>query len=68
MLRRAVAGTRLRSAFEEEKAVGADPQFVAVSQPSPVDLLAVEDDPVEAAIVEHPDRLAGFVDEDGVAA
>jgi len=48
--------------------VGADPQLVPICQPPPVDFLAVEDDAVEAAVVEHPDRLAGFVDEDGVAA
>jgi len=45
-----------------------DQQLVSVCQPPPLDFLAVEDDAVEAAVVEHPDRLARFVDEERVAA
>jgi hypothetical protein len=46
--------------------VGPDSQLVPGRQPSPLDRFTVEDDPVEAAIVEQADPLARFVGEEGV--
>jgi hypothetical protein len=50
------------------EAEAADRQLVAVLQPPPLDRLAVEKDPVEAAIVQDPQAPAGLGDDQGVAA
>src|SRR5918996_2322596 len=47
--------------------VAADRQLVAVQEPSPVDRLAIDEQAVEAAVVEHPQRLFGLPDDQAVA-
>jgi hypothetical protein len=46
----------------------ADRQLVAVQEPAPVDALAVHEQPVEAAVVEHPQWLLALPDDQPVAA
>jgi hypothetical protein len=48
--------------------VAADRQLVAVAQRSPLDRLAVEEEPVEAAVVENAQWPARLGDDQGVAA
>lgn len=57
-----------RSAFECVEAVAADRQLVAVAQLAPLDQIGVDEDAVEAAVVEDAQRLARFGDDQGVAA
>src|SRR6187399_824634 len=54
--------------FEGEEAEAADCQFVAVGEPAPVDDLTVEEDAVEAAIVEDAQGIGLLGDDQGVAA
>src|SRR5215218_4447992 len=62
-----VAGTG-RLELQHVERVVADRQLVAVVQGTELDPLAVEEDPVEAAVVEDPHRLPRFGDDEGVAA
>src|ERR1700709_1836734 len=54
--------------LQRVEAVVADRQRVTVVQGPELDVLAVEEDAVEAAVVEDPHRLPGFGDDEGVAA
>src|ERR1051326_1691523 len=54
--------------FEGEEAEAADRQFVAISEATPLDYLAVDEDAVEAAVVEDPQRVGQPGDDQGMAA
>ena len=54
--------------FEGEEAEAADCQFVAIGEAAPFDDLAVEEDAVEAAVVENAQRVGALGDDQGVAA
>lgn len=56
------------SAFERVDVEAADDQLVAVAQCRPLDRLAVEQQSVEAAVVQHPEGPARLGDDQGVAA
>src|SRR5688572_13746951 len=55
------------SAFQREDVEAADRQLVAVAQLLPLDPLAVDEDAVEAAVVEHAQPPAGLRDDQRVA-
>lgn len=65
---RAAAGRNRRpsSGFDDQQAEAPDDQFVAVLEAPPLDNLVVDEDAVEAAVVEHPKRLAVFGDDKSV--
>jgi hypothetical protein len=54
--------------FQRVEAEAADRQLVAILQPSPLDRLAVEEDAVEAAVVQDSQPPARLGDDQGVAA
>src|ERR1700709_2852616 len=53
--------------LQRVEAVGADRQLDSVVQGPELDVLAVEEDAVEAAVAEAPHRVPGFGDDEGVA-
>ena len=57
----------MRLQLQRVEPVAADRQLVAVAQRRPLDLLAVDGDAVEAAVVEDAQDLAGLGDDERVA-
>lgn len=57
-----------RLGFESEEAEAADRQLIAIGKSAPFDDLAIEEDAVEAAVVEDTQRVGLLGDDQGVAA
>src|SRR5690349_2272100 len=57
----------MRLPLEREEAEAADREFVAVFESAPFDQLAVDEDAVEAAVVEDAQRVWKLGDDQGVA-
>src|SRR5947208_7807603 len=65
--RRGLARRDLRRGLEEVQPVTADHDLVAVAQDAPLDALAVDEDAIEAAVVQHADAV-GLADYQRMAA
>jgi hypothetical protein len=57
-----------RSDLDHVQVKATDGQLIAVQKPAPVDALAVHEQPIEAAVVEHPQWLFALPDDQSVTA